>query len=102
MLKKRFYPEKIKVGNTYYTLELVPFIEEKNGEVTRGYHYPDEKKILLLSTLSQKDLFSTFIHECLHAIEEEHNIKIRHKLIYAIEEPLANLIHDNFYILPRR
>lgn len=101
-MKKRLYPAKLRVGATTYRLELVPHIEEIGRNVTRGYCDPDEKLITLLEKQSDKELFSTFIHELLHAIEYEHKVKIPHKLVYAMEGPLAQALTKNFYIIPRR
>lgn len=101
-MNKRLYPNSVRVGKHNYRLELVPFIEETDGAFTRGYCETKEKLITLLSKQPSKALFSTFIHEALHAIEAEHKVKLKHKTIYAIEGPLAQFLLDNFHILPRR
>jgi hypothetical protein len=101
-MKAKYYPASVKVGKKRYRIELVPFIEEIDGDVTRGYCEQEERVIQLLSTQSQLELFSTFIHEALHAIEHEHKVKLRHKTIYAIEGPLAKFLLENFHIYPRR
>lgn len=101
-MRKRLYPSKIKVGKSTYRVKLVPHIEEINGNVTRGYCESEEKLITLLSTQNEKDLFSTFIHELLHAIEAEHKVKLKHSLVYALETPVAEALLRNFHLLPRR
>lgn len=101
-MQRKNYPKKLKINKALYDLEIVPHIEETETLVVRGYHYPDEKKILLLSKQTSKELFSTFWHEILHGLSAEYDIKIRHKLIYALEGPLAKFIDDNFIIKPRR
>lgn len=101
-MQRKNYPKKLKVNDAMYDLEIVPYIEETEEEVVRGYHYPKEKKILLLRKLTNEELMSTFIHEALHAICHEYKIRLSHKKVYALEGPLAKLINDNFIIKPRR
>ena len=101
-MRKRLYPARIKVRNRWVRVELVPFIEEKGRVVTRGYFCPKRHTITLLSTLSDKELFSTFIHELLHAIEHYYRVRIPHKLVYAQEGPISETLLRNFHLLPRR
>jgi hypothetical protein len=101
-MQRKNYPNKLKVKDAMYDVSILPYIEENGDEVVRGYHYPKEKKILLLNKLTNEELFSTFIHEALHAIGHEYKIRLWHKTVYALEGPLAKLIDDNFIIKPRR
>lgn len=101
-MKKKFYPSSILIGKSTYAVELLPFIEEIAGNVTRGYADKETRTITLLSKQNERDLFSTFIHELLHALTYEHDIKLKHKLVYALEGPLADALLRNFFIIPKR
>jgi hypothetical protein len=102
MMQRKNYPKKLKINEIMYGLHIVPHIEENEEEVVRGYHYPKEKQIYLLSKQTNQELFSTFIHEAIHGICTEYKIRLSHKKIYELEGPLAKLIDDNFIIKPRR
>jgi len=101
-MKRRLYPSHVKVGKHRYRIDLVPFIEEIAGNITRGYCDHKAKVITLLTKQTDKELFSTFVHELLHAIEHEYKVRIPHKLVYAQEGPLSETLLRNFHLLPRR
>jgi hypothetical protein len=101
-MKRNHYPTSMKVGKSTYKVELAPFIEEGEGKITRGYCCTKRKTIVLLATLSEAELFSTFIHELLHAIEHEHDVRIKHSLVYAMEGPISEVLKKNFHLLPKR
>ncbi len=46
--------------------------------------------------MSPYGLLRTFVHECLHALEFEYNIQIRHKTVYELEEAICAFLIDNF------
>ena len=56
----------------------------------------DEKEIMVDSSLSKREKAKTLIHEILHSFEYEYNIKIPHKLVYQLEEPIYRLLVDNW------
>jgi len=59
----------------------------------------DEALELLEISLKQKnrkELLKTFIHEVLHGIEKEYEIILGHDVINKLEDPLANLLLENF------
>jgi hypothetical protein len=65
--------------------------------ITDCYGWCDSGKqeIVIATGLPPKERIITFVHEFLHAIEFEHNIKIPHKLIHQLEAPLAYLLTEN-------
>lgn len=104
MLKKRMYPSYVMVKGQRYDLHLTPYIaigKAKPNEVI-GWCAEKDKFILIHSGLSEKDAFSTLIHELLHAIDEEYGVRIPHKLIYQLEGALAETISANFHLVPKR
>ncbi len=62
------------------------------GRRCRGTACPETRTIELCSKMGRRKMLSTFIHEVLHAIEFEYQIKIPHRLIYALEGPLARVV----------
>jgi hypothetical protein len=103
-MKKRLYPSKLKINGVSYDLVLSRALDPTDppDEQTRGYCETQDKQIFLDETLSEKELFSTFWHEVLHALVEEHGIKLKHKTVYALEGPIAEFIKDNFVFFPKR
>jgi len=91
-MRRRDYPKTLVIGKATYTVEMVPHIHETKKRVQRGECCPNTKRIKLLETLNSVELFETFIHEVLHAIEFEGGFKIKHKTIYDLEVPLAKFI----------
>ena len=92
-------PRKLKVKKTEYDVLLVP--ELSNGDVA-GYCEDEVKLIAISLNQSERERFSTLIHEGLHAIEKEYRLKLKHKTVYALEKALCQLLLDNFTLKPRR
>lgn len=67
-----------------------------------GFCDGHSKLIFILRGQSPKDRFKAVVHELLHALEFEHDIKhFRHDLIYSLENPIVKLWIDN-RLKPRR
>lgn len=101
-MKKHLYPRSVKVRKTRYKVKLVSKLNDGKNAL-RGYCDPNKPHTLYLDKdLKSALLFSTFWHEVLHAIEVEYKIKVPHKLVYALEGPLAQLLKDNFHLFFKR
>jgi hypothetical protein len=89
------YPKVLHVDDATYKIKFVKRIphEEKR---TLGLCDPDTKTIWIRISHSPRGMFRTFIHESLHAIEFEYDLKIKHKMIYSLERALEALVVDNF------
>lgn len=98
-MKKRFYPKKIKINNTWYALSFAKHVSKDHSD--RGICDLYDKQVLIKDNLNEKLTFETFIHECMHAIEREYNLEVSHSLITNLEEPLADFIRNNFHIIPK-
>jgi|GEM_PF-2937288 len=72
------------------------FVKGIHGDDTAGQCDGDQKEILIDSGQSKREKAKTLIHEILHAFEYEYNIKIPHKLIYQLEEPIYRFLVDNW------
>lgn len=86
---------KLKIGRRTYkvTFEKAPLLNDKS---CRGYYMPDSKQIVLKRGMDKIEREETLIHEVLHGIEEEYNLKISHALIHELEKPLAAYIRSNY------
>jgi len=76
-----------------WKVEFHDQIEDDKNAV--GLCINDEKRILIKYTNPRYQM-STFIHEVLHAIEYELELKVSHKAIYGFEEGLLQVLLDNF------
>jgi hypothetical protein len=91
LLNKKDYPVSIKIGplGVDYKIEFV------NDKKWFGKCSQKKQTIWLNSKLKKPQLFMTFIHEVLHAIEFELGLKVKHKTIYGFEDGLYNFLLDN-------
>lgn len=87
------YPKSIRIGDEDYRIQFVTQIENKDD---LGMCDFGSKVILIKRGMTKEETFKTFIHEALHAIECERNLKISHKLVYELEEGIFQLLKDNF------
>lgn len=92
----RQFPKKLKIRDTFYS---VHFAKPDNRKALRrgdmGLCDSKAKEIVLSLDQGKLQMMETFIHELLHAFEFEYNIKIKHKTIYELEQPIVNFISAN-------
>ena len=86
---------RIKRGVVY---EVV-FIDQFKDPDQLGECRFNEKQIVLLSKQSDKSMRESFWHECVHAIENEWGICLKHKDIYVLEKALERLFSLNRFVL---
>lgn len=92
-LKRKDYPKEFHIGSEVYRLKFV----RKLPKNTVGECDPSDKEIRVLCGLGPDETLKCVIHELCHAIFEfEHDVCIKHKMIYDFEEPLFRFIRDNF------
>lgn len=87
-------PRQIIVGEALYDVHFRSTIEARHD--IYGYCNGDTKEIFVKKGLSQVERGKTMIHELLHALEFEYGLHIEHSLIYKLEEPIYNLVKDNW------
>lgn len=93
MLRRKDYPKTLQIGDQIYTIRFVRKFKDKD---TVGECDPCDKEIRILQGQSPKQTLICLIHEVCHAlIEFEHDIEIKHKLIYALEKPIYQFLIDN-------
>ncbi len=93
VLKRGSYPKTLVIGSEVYTVKFV----RKLSKNTVGECDPSEREIRILCGQTREDTLKTFIHEVCHAVFDfESDVKLKHKLIYAMENPIYAFIKDNF------
>ena len=93
------YPKTLKIGDKTYRLRFVKSIRRCKLPVgkgaTVGLHDPNRLEILVKSGMSVDDTLKTIIHETIHAIETEYDIKISHRDVYKFEEAIFDFLCAN-------
>jgi hypothetical protein len=59
----------------------------------------DSKQIALKQGQSEREIMKTLIHEILHCMEFEREIKIAHKSVYQLEDAIYYLLFHNIWKL---
>lgn len=93
------YPERLKIGDRWYRIRFVKSIRRCTKQVgkgaTVGLHDPARIEILIKAGMSHDETLKTLLHELVHAIEYEYEIKISHSGVYKFEEALFDFICAN-------
>lgn len=86
------YPKKIYIRNECYKIKFTKRIQHF------GDTDPVSRVIRIRAGMSKRETFKTMIHELLHALSFEggKRLKMRHKLVYALEDAITELLLDNF------
>lgn len=87
----RYYPRTLLIKNEVWEIKFVRKME--NNMV--GLCDPGDKIIYIKMGQSRCDLFKTFIHEWMHALEEEYCIEVPHKVIYSFEDAIVESLIEN-------
>ena len=69
--------------------------EKEELEDTLGLCDATNKIIYIKMGQSREDIFKTFVHELLHAVEEEYCITIPHRIVYKMEDVARDLLAQN-------
>ena len=93
--KLKDYPKHLKLGDTIYTIRFVRKFDDDPRQV--GECCPSECEIKIKLGLGREETFKTLIHEIAHGLFEfEHDLKVKHRLIYGMEQALYQFLIDNF------
>jgi F420-dependent methylenetetrahydromethanopterin dehydrogenase len=105
-MPKHLIPETFRLGKNWWRVEFLPpsemaqFNANGRGRVL-GLCDGEDRIIYLADDLKGRRLVQTFLHEAIHAVDYDFNIKIPHKLVYALDRHLGNFLWTN-YLSPRR
>lgn len=94
------YPEKLRIGDREYRVRFVKSIRGCKKRIGQGaivgLYDPTRVEILIRKGQSDDEVLKTLLHEVVHAIEYEYEIKISHSGVYKFEEALFDFICANF------
>jgi len=90
--------KRVKIGVHTYTIAWQRIILSEDKEVD-GVCDHEKMEITLSDKLKETQLQETFIHECLHAIEETYKINLGESRINALAPALLAFLKDNKLIL---
>lgn len=98
------YPERLKIGDRYYRIRFVKSIRGcKKSVLSKGTNVGlcDEARaeILIRAELTTDEKLATLIHELIHAMEFEYQIKIPHEAVYQYEKAVFDFLCANSEIL---
>jgi hypothetical protein len=88
-------PPKVKILGQDYTIE---FMKPKKGRSFIGRCFPHGNHIQLDECLCEDKMGETFMHEVLHAIDENLELGIKHKSINRLGIAVYQFLKDNNYI----
>lgn len=89
-------PSRLKIKNKVaYEIVWVDSFEDKD---ILGECRFDSKQIAIKKGQSERELIKTFIHEALHAIQFERDIKLTHKSVYQLEDGLYYILFHNEWV----
>lgn len=101
MRRQRDFPKEVSLRHDArpWRVRFVRFIPPEEGDPpdnpSLGNTDPSTKTIDILQGQTPWERLKTFVHELMHAVEYDYGIEIDHKLIYALEMPLAYLLWSN-------
>jgi len=98
----RDYRKTITINKDEWQIKFCSKIPERHHgkEVILGLCADDEYIIFLKYGQTRFELFCTFIHELIHAIEHSYNFTIdrrpEHPRVYDLAEAIGQIFKDNF------
>jgi hypothetical protein len=91
------YPTDLHIGDETYTVKFVTkFPGCKRDEGVCGLTDSSTHTIYIMKGMSKAQTFRTLVHEVLHGIEFEYDLKIRHSLVYQLEKAIGDFLLMNF------
>lgn len=92
--KRTDYPKEALIHNETYEIRFVNKMSEPptgdDGECDEINKY-----IRINRNLSAGETFYTFVHELLHAADQEYKIKLTHRQIYKLEKAIGDYLLTN-------
>jgi len=83
---------KLKIGKSEYWISFC----EIDEPATWGLCDYNDKKISIRHDLSAKNLLKTFIHELLHALSDEHHVKLTESQVLRLEQAIYLFLRKNY------
>ena len=91
--KRNGIPSHIRVGAAMYKIVINKDKLIEDG--SDGYCNPADSVLVINSEVGPQRKWQVLVHELLHAIEVQYNIKLNHRKINQLESALYQLLKDN-------
>lgn len=86
-------PSHLEIGREVWEIRWVAKFKDRHQV---GESDPEKRIIKIRKGMTTKETWATLIHEVLHAVDAEYDIKLKHKKIYALDRAFSEFIVDNF------
>ena len=96
MRRKPTLPSRVRIKRDI-TYDIV-YSDDLGADTIAECRPEPLRQIAIKNNLSNKELIKSFLHELLHAIEFEHDLKISHSLVHELEEPIYKVLILNGWI----
>ncbi len=89
------YPKELHFNEETYRIKFVPRVPGCSKS-DKGLCDGSTNTIYIRKSLDKSSMFRTFIHEVLHAMEFEYEMKVDHKIIHQLEKAIGDFLMVNF------
>ena len=94
----RDYPRTWLIHHCIWHLKFKRSVDENHekNKDTLGLCDPSSQTLYIRLNQVPRETLETFIHEVLHAFEEEYEVQLGHRVINKLEKAIADFILNNF------
>lgn len=95
--RMRDFPKELIIGESSWKVRWRRSIPE-GGDRCVGLCDPETKTIHIRMGQTPAERVSTLLHELMHCAEVEYKFELKHKDIYRLEGPLAQILLQNAWV----
>ena len=95
LLRQRDFPRTVWVKDEPWEIRFVRRLANDEGQQVAGLADPLDKTIYIRLGQTPIERLRTFVHEVMHAFEEEYGFSIPHSIVEALEDPIIFFILEN-------
>lgn len=98
MMRQKDFPKEIEIGKSAWTIKFVKNINHfvGKGKVCVGLCDYENSTIYIRQGLEPRYRLEVFCHELLHALDDEFDLNLTHKMIYKLDKAISLLLIQNF------
>lgn len=89
------YPKELHFNEETYKIKFVGRIPG-GSKYDKGLCDGSSNTIYLRKSMDKSSMFRTLIHESIHAMEFEYEIKITHPVVHQLEKAIGDFLMVNF------
>lgn len=88
------YPKEVFIKGSVWKLFFKRCIDNNQDDL--GLCDASEKELFIKLGQIPRERLATFIHELIHAFEEEYDFDLPHPIVYKLEKAIVAFLLDNF------